>query len=174
MLIHRTDTEVLTAVTTSDARGDYQAEGSIVPGPEQTTDKKSDPSAEKELLRTQEQQEPEECEADIKAEKRQEQMKDVEGGSHPVQNERSESLDEIEAAHLQVNGVTRTGNEKKEEVTCEGGNGDLVEAGASSTDIHTGRFNYGSVKYSEATVSPGGSERKDNVSNDTDSKKLLI
>ncbi len=116
--------------------------------PEQTGDTKSGASAEEQLLGNPE-QEPEEYKAD------QEQRKD--GGdessltnqspaisfySNPIPKE-TEDCDKVEAAPLQV---TSTTDGKMEELTCDAEVGDRAEAGASSTDTLSGRFNCGSVE----------------------------
>ncbi|XP_073328401.1 uncharacterized protein [Pagrus major] len=167
----RAEKEVHIAVTTSDGTSTEREPGcskhkSCEPergpalGPEQPDDMKSDPPAEKELLGSQEKQEQA---AKSMAEKSQEQMKDGGDGSavvdqspavsfysNPTQNDETEDQDAIETAPLQVNSVTKTRDERKEEQTCDAGDGDRAETGASST--HTL-----SVELCEAAVSPGGS-----------------
>ncbi|XP_070782438.1 uncharacterized protein [Enoplosus armatus] len=106
------------------------------------------------------------------AENHHEQMKDREDGSavvdespavtfysNPTPNE--ENLDAIKAALLQANSVTKTRDEKKEELTGDAGDGVGAEAGASSIDTRSGGFNCGSVELCGAAVTPGGSDRKD-------------
>ena len=148
--------------------------GAAPPAPEQT-DTKSEPPPEEEILGKQEQQEFEGCAAETMAEKPQEQMKDAEDGlavadqspairldCSPMQNEETENQDAMEAAPLQVNNVTGTGEGKKEELNHDGDRAEASSAGSQS-----GRFNCVSVELSEAAVSPSGSERKDSVSSGT-------
>lgn len=139
-----------------------------MPGPEQTGDSKSDPSAEEEEahLGNPEQQEFEVSTAEITAEIHQKQMEDGEDGNdNPSQSEETvKQKYGSEAAPLQVRSVTITRDKKKEQMTGEARN---EEAGAPSTDIQQVGFNCGSVEFCEAAVSPGGSERKGSVSNGT-------
>ncbi|XP_051241096.1 uncharacterized protein LOC127354861 isoform X2 [Dicentrarchus labrax] len=177
----RAETEDHMAVTTSTGTStecdpgcskvkSCEAEGGTVPG-----DTKSDPPAEEVLLGNDEQQEIQQGgAAEIVAEKPQEQTKEGEYGSavvvqspaisfysNPTQSEGAENQDEIQAAPLHVNNVTRTRDEKKEELTDDAGDGNRAEAAASSTDTRSGLLNCGSGELCKAAVTPSGSERKD-------------
>lgn len=189
---HRAEKEVHSAVTTSDGTStecepgcskhkSCETERGPAPDREQPGDMKSDQPAEEEVLGSQEKQEQI---AKSIAEKPQEQMKDGGDASavvdpspavsfycNPTQNDEPEDQDAIEAASPQVNSVTKTRDERKEELTCDAGDGDRAEAGASSTHTMSGGFNGGSVELCQAAVSPGGSERKDSVSGDTRTEK---
>lgn len=148
----------------------YEAEGIIAPGPEKNCDTESDRPAEDE---EEEQQEVEECTAEIMDEKPQDQMKDGSAvvdqspditfysNPNPLIHSLTENGGAIPAALLQLNSVTRT---RDEELTGGAGDSDRAEAGASSTDTWSGGFNCGSVELCEAAVTPSGSERKDSVS----------
>ncbi|XP_037620271.1 chromatin assembly factor 1 subunit A-A-like isoform X1 [Sebastes umbrosus] len=184
----RAETEVHIAATTSDGTSavsdpgcskgkSCEVEGGIVPGPEQTDDTKSDPPAQEELLGNQEQQECEGGTAEIVAEKPQEQMRGGEDGSaavdqspaitfysHLTKNEETENQDAIEAVLPQVNSVTGTRDEKKEELTGDAADEDGAQAGASSTDTRSEEFN--AVELCKAAATPGGSERKDSCDSD--------
>lgn len=188
MLTHRAETEVRIVVTTSDGTSTVcdpccskgkrcEAEGGIACGLEQPGDTKSDPPAEEEIWGNQEQQELEEHTAEIMPQRAHEQVKEGQDGpevviqspatalySKSTQNEETKNLDAIETALLQVKTVTRTRDEKKEELTRDAGDADGAEAGASSTDYRSARFNCGSVELCGAAVTPSGSERNDSVS----------
>ncbi|XP_036952546.1 uncharacterized protein LOC119018676 isoform X2 [Acanthopagrus latus] len=184
----RAEKEVHTAVTTSDGtsaecesgcskhKSCETERGPRAPCLEQPGDMKSDQPAEEEVWGSQEKQEQS---AKSMAEKPQEQMKDGGDGSalldqspdvsfycNPTQNDEREDQDAIEAAPPQVNSMTKTRDERKEELTCDAGDGDRAEAGAASTHSVSGGFNGGSVELCQAGVSPGGSERKDSCDPD--------
>lgn len=151
-----------------------EVEEAIVPCPEQTGDTKSDPPAEKDFLGNQEKQELERHTPERVAHKPQQQMKDGRDGSeaedqssaiscysNPFPSKETENNDAVKAIPLQVNSVSRTSDEKNEEPTCDAGDSTL------STKTKSPRFSCGPVDLCEATVSPGGSERKDSVSDAT-------
>ncbi|XP_035515472.1 uncharacterized protein LOC118326562 isoform X2 [Morone saxatilis] len=159
-----------------------EAEGGTVPG-----DTESDPPAETELLGNEEQQELQQGgAAETVAEKPQEQTKEGEYGSavvvqspaislysNPTQSEGTENQDEIEAAPLHVNNVTRTRDEKKEELADDAGDGNRAEAAASFTDTQSGLLNCGSGELCKAAVTPSGSDRKDSKWCDPDDEPGL-
>ncbi|XP_075946581.1 uncharacterized protein LOC142948437 [Anarhichas minor] len=184
----RAETEVHIAATTSDGTSvvcdpgsskgtSCEVEADIGPGPEQSGDTKSDLPAEEEeeeLLGNQVQQEREGGTAEIVAEKPQEQIKDGGDGSAAVdqspaitfssnttQSEETEKRDAMEAAPLQVSGVTRT---REEELTGDAEDDDGAEAGASST--HTQSGGVSAVQHGEAAVTPGGPVKKDSWDSD--------
>ncbi|KAM6942345.1 uncharacterized protein PEZ65_004210 [Lycodopsis pacificus] len=181
----RAEAEVHIAATTSDGTSvvcdpgsskgtSCEVEADIGPGPEQSGDTKSDLPAEEELLGNPVQQEHEGGTAESVAEKPQEQIKDGEDGSAAVeqspaitfssnttQSEETEKRDAIEAAPLQVSGVTRT---REEELAGGAEDDDGAEAGASST--HTQSGGVSAVQLCEAAVTPGGPEKKDSWDSD--------
>ncbi|CAK6973452.1 uncharacterized protein LOC121909082 [Scomber scombrus] len=172
--VDRLDTEVHMEVSTSNGTSTVcdpgcsegescEAEGDIIPSPEQTGDSRSDPPAEEEeahLGNTE--QKLRGSSAEIMAEIHQKQMEDGEDGraevetchTDPSQNEETEKQKGgSEAAPHQVCSVTMTKDEKKEETTGHAGDGDRAEAGASSADTQPEGFNGGSV----VAVTPGSS-----------------
>lgn len=186
LLTHRSDTEVHIAVSTSDGTSTVcdpgcsegescEAEGDIIPSPEQTGDSRSDLEAEAHLGNT-EQQELRGSSAEIMAEIHQKQIKDGEDGraeveschTDPSQNEETElQKGGSEAGPHQVHSATMTKDEEKEETIDRAGDGDRAEAGASSADTQPEGFNDGSVELCQATVTPGSSEREASVSSST-------
>lgn len=150
-----------------------EVEEAIVPCPEQTGDTKSDLPAEKNILVNQEQQELEKCTPESVAHKPQQQMQDGRDGSeaedqssamsccsNPFPSNETENNNAVKAIPLQVNSVSRTSNERNEELTRDA-------EGTLSTKTNSPRVSRGPVDLCEATVSVGGSERKDSVSDAT-------
>nr|XP_040041761.1 nuclear receptor corepressor 1-like isoform X3 [Gasterosteus aculeatus aculeatus] len=155
-----------------------EVEGGERPGPEPTGAPKSDLPAvenEEELLGNQSQQEHEGGTAEVVAEKRiQLQLKGgndgsaavdrsaaITGSSKTPQSDDTENRDAAEAALLPVNSVTRT---RGEESPGEERDGDVAEAGASST--HTRPGGVAAVQPCEAPVTPSGSEMKNTCDSD--------
>ncbi|XP_040003318.1 uncharacterized protein LOC120800911 [Xiphias gladius] len=178
----RAETEVHIAVTTSDETStvcdpgcsegkNCEAEGGTEPGPEQTGEPKADPPAEDEVeehLGNREQRELEGSTTEIMTETPEKQRKDGEDrladlvcspaisfDTNPTQNEETEKNKvQSETASLQVNRVTKTRAEWKEEMMVDCNDGVEVE-GTSSTGL-----NCGSVELCEAAVTSTGSEKK--------------